>query len=55
MAGQEMFLISAVSRLTVGAIQPRIQRILGVHSLGIKHPRHEANHSPVSAAEVKNV
>jgi len=34
---------------------PPIQWVLGALSLGLKRPGHEADNSPPSSAEVKNV
>jgi hypothetical protein len=39
---------------TLGPIQPPIQKIPGALSLGVKWPRHEADRSPQSSAEVKS-
>jgi hypothetical protein len=36
-------------------VQPPIQWVPGALSLGVKRPRCEADHSPPSSAEVKNV
>jgi hypothetical protein len=52
--GQEISLYSTASTLAVAPTQPTIQWVLGVLSLGIKQPRHEANHSCPSSAKVKN-
>jgi hypothetical protein len=51
---QEIFLFSTVSRLALGPTQPPIQWVLGAFSPGAKRPGREANHSPLSSAEVKN-
>jgi hypothetical protein len=48
------FLLSTVSRPTLGPTQPLIQWLLGALSQGIKRPGREADHSPPSTAEVKN-
>jgi hypothetical protein len=39
----------------MGPNQPPIQWVLGALSLGVKRPGREADHSPPSSAEVKNV
>jgi hypothetical protein len=44
----------AVSRTALEPIQPPIQCVPGTLSLGIKRPGREADHSPLSSAEVKN-
>jgi len=38
-----------------GPTRPPIQWVLGVLSLGVKRPGREADHSPPSSAEVKNL
>jgi hypothetical protein len=50
-----IFLFTTLSRTALGPAQPPIQWISGVLSLGAKRPRREADHSPPSSAEVKNV
>jgi hypothetical protein len=52
--GQEIFLFSVVSRPTLGPIQPPIQWVPGVLSLGVKWQGCEADHSPPCSVEVKN-
>jgi hypothetical protein len=52
---EEFFLFSTASRLALGSTRPRIKWVLVVVSLGIKRPRREADHSPPSIAEIKNV
>jgi hypothetical protein len=42
------------SRLALRPTQPPIQWVPGALSLGVKRPRREANHSPLSSTEVKN-
>jgi hypothetical protein len=42
-------------RLTLRPILPPIQQVLGSLSPGVKQPRHEADYSATSSAEVKNV
>jgi hypothetical protein len=55
LAGEMMgfFLFAIVSRPALGPTQPPIQWILRALSLGIKQPACEADHSPLSCAEVK--
>jgi hypothetical protein len=53
--GLGIFLFTTASRLTLGPTQPSIQEVPGAVSLGVKRPGHEADHSPPSSAEVKNV
>jgi hypothetical protein len=52
--GMGIFLFTTTSRMALGPTQPPIQWVPGDHSLGVKLPRHEADHSPPSKAEVKN-
>jgi hypothetical protein len=47
------FLFSTSSRLTLGPTQPPIQWIMKILSLGVKWPRHEADHSSPVSAKVK--
>jgi hypothetical protein len=49
------FLYSIAPRQALGPTQPPIQWVLGALSLRVKRPGHEADHSPPSSAEVKNV
>jgi len=49
------FLFATVSRLALGPSQPPIQWVTRALSLGLKWPRREADHSPISSAEVKNM
>jgi hypothetical protein len=49
-----IFLFTTLSRTSLEPIQPPIQRVSGVPSLGVKRPGREADHSPPSSAEVKN-
>jgi hypothetical protein len=44
-----------VTRTALGPTKPPIQWITGSFSLGVKRPGREADHSPPSSAEVKNV
>jgi hypothetical protein len=48
-----IFLLTAASRTALGPTQPPIQGVPGALSLGVKRPEREADHSPVSSAEVK--
>jgi hypothetical protein len=41
-------------RPALGPIQPPVQWVPGALSLGVKWPGREADHSPLSSAEVKN-
>jgi hypothetical protein len=43
------------SRPALGSIQPPIQQVPGALSAGVKRLEREADHSPSSSAEVKNV
>jgi hypothetical protein len=51
--GQEIFLYSTASRSALGQSQP-IQWVPGALSPGAKLPGHDADHSHLSSAEVKN-
>jgi hypothetical protein len=53
--GLGMFLFTIASRMTLGPTQPPVQWVPWALSLGIKQLRCEADHSPPSSAEVKNV
>jgi hypothetical protein len=48
------YFLTIMSRQALRSTQPPTQWVLGVLSLGIKWPVHEADHSPPSSAEVKN-
>jgi hypothetical protein len=50
----KIFLFSAMSDLSLGLTQPPIQWVPGAVFLGVEQPGHEADHSPLSSAEVKN-
>jgi hypothetical protein len=52
--GLGIFLFTTVSTPALGPIQPPIRWVSGTLSLGIKRPGREADHSPLSSAEVKN-
>jgi hypothetical protein len=52
--GLGIFLFTTVSRTALGPAKPPIQWVPGALSLGVKSPGREADHSPVSSAEVKN-
>jgi hypothetical protein len=45
--------VELYSRLALGPIRLRRQRILEALSQGVKQPRHEANKSPLPSAEFK--
>jgi hypothetical protein len=51
---QEIFLFYTVSRTALGPTLPSIKWLLAVLSLGVKQLMCEADHSPLSSAEVKN-
>jgi hypothetical protein len=50
----KIFLLSTASRPVLGPIQP-IQWVPGAHSPGLKRPGLEADYSPPTSAEVKNM
>jgi hypothetical protein len=49
-----IILFTTASRTALGPTQPPIQWVPGAFSLGVKRPGREADHSPLSSAEVKN-
>jgi hypothetical protein len=51
--GLGIFLFTTTSKKALGPIQPPIQWITGVLSLGVKQSGREADHPPPSSAEVK--
>jgi hypothetical protein len=53
--GLGIFLYTTESRPALGPTQPLIQWVAVVLSLGVKRPGGEADHSPPSSVEVKNV
>jgi hypothetical protein len=53
--GLGIFLFTTMSRMVLGPTQAPIKWAPGALSLGEKQPGHEADHSPQSSAEVKNV
>jgi hypothetical protein len=53
--GLGIFLFTTASRTALGHTQPLIQWVPGSLSLGVEWPGHEADHSPPSGAEVKNI
>jgi hypothetical protein len=53
--GLGIYLFTTASRTALGPTQPPIQWVPGVHSLGVKRPGREADHSPRSSAEVKEL
>jgi hypothetical protein len=54
-AGAGRFSLCIASRLALGPTQSPSQWELGALSPGVKQSGHEADHSPPSSAEVKNV
>jgi hypothetical protein len=48
------FLLTTASRPVLGPTQPRMQRVPGALSLGVKRPGPRADYSHPSNAEVKN-
>jgi hypothetical protein len=53
--GLGIFLFTTASRTALGPTQPPIQWEPGALSLGVKRPGREADHSPTSSAEVKEL
>jgi hypothetical protein len=53
--GLEIFLFTTAFRPALRPTQPPIKVIPGTLSLGVKRTGREADHSPPSSAEVKNV
>jgi hypothetical protein len=51
--GVGILLFNTASRTALGPTQPPIQWVPGAHSLGVKRPGSEADHSPPSSPEVK--
>jgi hypothetical protein len=51
--GLGIFLFTTASRRALEPTQPPVQWVPGSLSLGIKRPNREADHSPLSSAEVK--
>jgi hypothetical protein len=51
--GLGIFLFTTASRTALEPTQPPIQWVPGALSLGVKRPGREADHSPISSAEVK--
>jgi hypothetical protein len=49
-----IFLLAAASRPAVGPIELPTQIVRGILSPGAKRPGHEADHSPLYSADVKN-
>jgi hypothetical protein len=49
-----VFIFTTVSRPALGPTHPPIQWVPAAFSLGIKHPGHEADHSPTSTAEFED-
>jgi hypothetical protein len=53
LAGAGNFLFTIASRMALWPTQPPVQWVPGPPSLGIKQPRHVADHSPPSSAKAK--
>jgi hypothetical protein len=53
--GLGIFPFTTGSRTALGPIQPPIQWVPGILSLGVERQEPEADHSPPSSAEAKNV
>jgi hypothetical protein len=53
--GLRIFLFTTMSIPDLRPTQPPIQWVPGTLYLGVKQPGHEADHPPLSSAEVKNV
>jgi hypothetical protein len=51
----ELFLFATACRLALRPTEPHIQWVLRVLTMEVKQAGHEADHSPPSSAEVKNV
>jgi len=51
--GLRIVLFTTASRMILGPTKPPIQWVPGALSQGVKRPKREANHSPISRAEVK--
>jgi hypothetical protein len=51
--GLGIFLFTTASRTALGPTQHPIQWVPGALSLGLKRPGREADHSPLSSADVK--
>jgi hypothetical protein len=53
--GLGIFLFTTASSSVLGPTQPPIQWVPGALSMGVKRPDREADHSPPSSAESRNV
>jgi hypothetical protein len=53
--GLGIFLFTTASRIALGPTQPPLQWVPGALSLGVKWQGYEADHSPPSSAEVKEL
>jgi len=53
--GLRTYLFTTASRTALGPTQPPIQWAKGALPVGIKWPRREADHSPPSSTEVKEL
>jgi hypothetical protein len=52
--GLGIFHLTTVSRTALGPTQPPVQEVPEALSLGVKRPGSEADHSPLSSAEVNS-
>jgi hypothetical protein len=50
-----IFLFTTMSKMALEPTQPPIKWVPGALSLEVKRPGREADHSPSSSAEIKNV
>jgi hypothetical protein len=55
LAGSGTFCLATMSRLALEPTKPPVQLVMGILFPGVKWLGHEADHSPLSSAEVKNV
>jgi hypothetical protein len=50
-----IFLFTTASKPALGPAQPPVRWVTGTLSLGVKRPGRDADHSPLSSAEVKEL